>query len=267
MVKFAIKIGGSVLLNANSYKNIAKEIEQISDEYSPDKLYIIVSASSGITDRLIHEVAKEQEEIILKKALNGECDFAKYNNPEVASRLLEGEIVSANILQSYLAQSTIISQNGVFPIVAEQSYLCANINMQESFKRKHLLEVPEQIVIVPGFGAVDLVGDKVLLGRNSSDLVAAMVAVLARVDKLIYVKNVSGIYTNFGQSNQELISHLSYEDAEKMRLGKVLDSRVIEILSNSKIDVIVGSHTELSELLKDKPSCGTRLLRGGRNEQ
>ncbi len=266
MDKLVIKLGGSVLVGEDSYRSEAERLKQVVENCNPSSIYVVASAKRGETDRLISEVANSPEdEEQLRKALKGEFisthTLREYNNPLVTDKLLQGEIKSAFLLQRYLGNARVIAQDSYFPIISASRflYLYGFIDEQESYARRAYLDVPEQIIIVPGFGAINPKGEKVLLGRNSSDLVAAMIAKLTHANKLIYAKDVEGIFRNFGQDNQELIHELWHEEAKSMDLGKVLDKRALELLKGSQLEVIVGYHEHLVELANPNTTYGTRI--------
>lgn len=265
-MSIVVKFGGSVLVDGKSCQLQAERIASVVEEYKPLKVYIVVSAKKGETDRLISEVANNPEdEEQLRKALKGEFIspniLHKYNNPFVADRLLQGEIESAHLLASHLNNSRVIAQDSYFPIVSASRflYLYGFIDEQESYARRAYLDVPEQIVIIPGFGAINPKGEKVLLGRNSSDLVAAMIALLTNSDKFICLKDEKGIWRDYGQSNQEVIPILQYQEAKSMDLGQVLDKRVLDLLEGSRLEVVIGHHEHLIELIKPNSRYGTRI--------
>lgn len=91
-MKLTIKIGGSVLVDEDSYRLEAERLKQVVQNYKPPKLYVVVSAKKGETDRLIREISNPDDEELLKKALKGEYVAShilhKYNNPLFADRLL-----------------------------------------------------------------------------------------------------------------------------------------------------------------------------------
>ena len=72
MQKFVVKIGGSVLVDEDSYRLQASRLEQVARDYYPSKLYVVVSAKKGETDRLIREVSNPEDEELIREALKGE---------------------------------------------------------------------------------------------------------------------------------------------------------------------------------------------------
>ena len=260
MDRLVVKIGGSVLVDENSYQLQAEKLDCVVKEYNPSKLYVVVSAKKGETDRLIREVSKLEDEQRLRDALEGKCIFPEYDNPDIAKRLLQGEIESANTLKRYIPNARLIVQNSSFPLIAKPNYLYGSVDLEQSHYRKSYLKYDERIVIIPGFGAVNQKGDKVLLGRDSSDLVAAAIARLVDADRIIFLKDVGGIYRKFGESDQEIIPQLQYQEAKSIDFGQVIGKRALDLLEGSKLEVIIGHHEHLIELVKSNRKFGTRIL-------
>lgn len=227
-----IKFGGSVLINESSYESLAEAVKQI--KHSNINAYIVLSAKKGRTNELIKQNGGEELGELLKALDNSLIQKSKYNALEIAQNLLWGEIESVNALSELLKEKSvehesIIQGSGAFPIIANGNYLNAEIRLKESRVKSKKLKSMKGIALIPGFGAENLNSEKVLLGRNSSDLIAAMIAKLdSRVSELIYVKDVCGVFENFDSCNQKFIERISAKELNEKNVRQVLDSRIFE---------------------------------------
>ena len=266
-MKIALKIGGSVLQDEEAYTEQAKNISNIMKIYNPSQLFVVVSAMKGMTDYQISRRVHLIEDLsILKRALEGKEEFLRYEEESVASFILQPEIESAYLLRDNIMEQaqdstleTFVLEQGdpMFPVIGNHSYLSAVVDMEKSYERKDYLDQLGRLVIVSGFGAVNNIGEKVLLGRNATDVVAAMIGRLAGVDKLVYVKDVPGIFDCYGTDEQRKLNHIYYSDAVEMDINKVLDKRVFELLKDTSLDLIIGHHENMIELLVSSPQVNS----------
>ena len=85
-----------------------------------------------------------------------------------------------------------------------------------------------KVVVISGFGAENTNGEKVLLGKNASDLVAALIGFFDNtVKRVIYLKDVDGIYSDFGTNKQKIIPEINRQDLLNNNFGNVLDKRTL----------------------------------------
>ena len=232
-----IKIGGSVLKTYEHYTQIAKKIKAYVKTNSFQTLYVVVSARKGRTDQLINDllICREERKYI-DDILNNEITRSEFkqvfDNPFVASYLLQGEINSAKRLSSKLKEvgidTALLLQGSEFPIVANSSYLYASIDNINSMQRFNNNMPKNKVIVISGFGAENINGEKVLLGKNASDLVAALIGFFDRaVRKVIYLKDVDGIYSAFSTDKQKIIPEIGKYDLLKNDFGEVLDKRTL----------------------------------------
>jgi aspartokinase len=257
-MKLALKIGGSVLREERSYQAIAHEIENIIEVYNPEQTFIIVSALKGRTDKDISNISVNGDEAGLRNALKDLDEFPKYDNSIVSSYLIQGEIDSALRLGRNLNANVLDQNNWAFPIIANSGYLSAKIDYDRSDERAPYLDHLGKIVVVSGFGAINNQYEKVLLGRNASDLVAAMIARQASVNRLVYLKDIDGIYNDFGTSKQEKLDEIIYDLSMGFDFGEVLDNRIFDVLDNNSLDIVVGHHNDMLGLIGDY-GVGTKI--------
>ena len=242
---YVIKIGGSVLYSDKAYAHQAQRIVEFSK--GKERVYVVLSARKGHTDELADGLCDSNEE---RESLRRLLKQGDYSNPEdvqrfdyhyVASRLLQGEIESALRFERELRKLDIYSERLVqgvnFPITANGRYLHADIDF-EACDRNLLDDLESRIVLVPGFGAQNHHKEKVLLGRNASDYVAALLGNLdPKVKEVVYMKDVPGIYENFGTDRAKLIEEIRAAELLASGCGKVLDERCLEHMNGYRIRV------------------------------
>lgn len=246
-----IKIGGSVLKTYEHYTQIAKKIKDYVETNNFQTLYVVVSARKGRTDQLINDllVCREERKYIddiLNNKTNRSESKDVFDDPFVASYLLQGEINSAKRLSSRLKDECIdtdlLLQGSEFPIVANNSYLYASIDNINSMQRFNNNMPKNKVIVISGFGAENINGEKVLLGKNASDLVAALIGFFDRaVRKVIYLKDVDGIYSDFSTNKQKIIPEIDRHDLLKNDFGKVLDKRTLHY---QKCDYLVQNENK-----------------------
>ena len=221
------KFGSSVLKDDESYLNVALELLVLKAIY--DKVYTVLSAEEGETDRLIQSVAGDEANI-LQSALLGYSKAPKFETPEVSKALIQGEFKSVDNLVDILKDNAIgVKQTENYPITAHGSYLYGHVLLPESRIKAKAIQNDKPIEIVSGFGAVDLDGNVVLLGRNASDYVASIYAHIYNAKKLIYYKDVDGIYVNFCKPNQKKLDIITRQEFLGLGSMKVLDQRVLDV--------------------------------------
>src|SRR3989344_3175416 len=243
-----IKIGGSVLRDEESYKNEALKVKEFAERTRGDRISIVSSAIFGETDRLLasvldgYDYRKEVE-----SALRGESDencIEEYVRKEVVDSLLIGEIKSTRIFSKALrdigVENKVFVQGSDYPIIANTGYLKARVDFEASKERFVEIdkEIKERVVLFVGFGAENKDEERVLLGRNSSDYIAAIIGSLDdRVERVIFRKDVDGLYLNYGLSNQSLVTNMSYDEARELleRNPKVLHGGVLEVANGYDI--------------------------------
>lgn len=246
-----IKIGGSVLKTYEDYTKMAKKIKTYVETKNLQALYVVVSARKGRTDELIDSLLMcKEERKYIDTILNDEKPSHEsrklFDDPFIASYLLQGEINSAKRLYSRLKDdgidTALLLQGSGFPIVANNSYLYATIDNISSVQRFNNSLPKSKVVVVSGFGAENIHREKVLLGKNASDLVAAIFGFFdKKVNRVIYLKDVDGIYSDFGTGRQKVIPEISKYDMLKDDFGKVLDRRT---LNYQRCDYLVQNENQ-----------------------
>jgi len=228
MKRTVFKLGGSVLTNEWDYFDHARRIKELSNEVN--RIYLVVSAQKGITDKLVAS--------------------SNLDDKSKASFLLQGEITSARKLFLYLkhlrVNTGLLTQgSGLYPIIANSSYLDAEVHLSESLDRREVLDsLSAKVVVISGFGAENNLREPVLLGRNSSDLVASLIARIdCKVDEVVYIKDVPGIYDSDGK----VISSMNLAEATKFNFGKLLHQKVLDYAC---CDLRIRSSESLGSLIR-----------------
>lgn len=243
--RIVIKIGGSVLTGESAYAAAAAELaEFLGAEPGLERLYIVVSALKGDTDRAIDRLAPYPDAgFRLRRLLAGTAELdpadEKWNRPHFALSLLWGEIESAYVLADALAAAGVrakaMTQLGPYPIVAEGAFLRSDLDLAASRRAFAVFDRAcrnERVIVLSGFGAVNGRGEPTLLGRNASDYVAAILSALdGKVKLAVFLKDVGGIYADFRTRERRLIPATDINRLRAAGPTQVLDPRVLDIIA------------------------------------
>jgi aspartokinase len=238
------KAGGSILVDHGSFEPLADRVSDYIEDDSLERIYVVVSAMLGVTDRLLARIACDQRTAgLLQEALEQDPPFnataAGLDNPSTAEALLAGELESASRLCNALAtrglEARCVTQFDNYPIVAEGSYLRGRLDLAASRSRFGSFDKEcdgARVVVLPGFAGVNRSGEPVLLGRNASDFVAAIVSALDRkVEEVFFLKDVGGLYEHFGSARERLIPAITAADLRRLESGGLLDRRTLDVIA------------------------------------
>ena len=176
-----IKFGGSSFLSASDYSDVAAYLAERLRRDS-DRLIVVVSAGSGTTGRLLE----------MTRGINASPPAAALDGI-----LATGEMVSAGLLEVALEGRGIpaISLTGfTVGIRSDDTFTRARIKnvdlapMRDAIARR-------RVVIVAGGQALAACGRLAMLGRNSSDLSAIVIAGALRLGECEIFSDVPGVYT------------------------------------------------------------------------
>jgi len=261
-----LKAGGSVLRDRESYLALARNCLSLFDEY--DRLHVIVSARKGETSRLLNDYCdgNDAEIEVYNWAMKGQIDpflIDQDKQKSLASHLIQGEIDSARELGSCFDElgfeNRIFEQGNRFPIIANHNYLMSVLDLEGSINR-YLESELKPVNVYAGFGAENNEGEKVLLGRNRSDLVAAVVAHLVKARnndlRLIFLKDQDGIIRNFGKENAELIPRISVDELANGSYDQILCSDVYDWIDGFEVGICNSEKFDIK-------NPGTIIYRGG----
>jgi len=218
------KFGGTSVGDPERIKNVARRV--LETQKAGNKVVVVVSAMSGVTDSLIklsREVCTEPSE--------REMDVLLATGEQTTIALL------AMALQSLGAQAVSLTgaQAG---IVTDGVHTKAKIfNITPKQIHEHL--DGGSIVIVAGFQGQTAQGDITTLGRGGSDLTAIALAAALKADKCEICTDVDGVYTCDPRVVPEAkkIGIISYEEMLEMASSgsKVMQSRSVEFANKFNV--------------------------------
>jgi aspartate kinase len=274
------KIGGSSLKDANSFKRLIGLFEN-----KPNIRAVVISATFNTTN-LLEELAtkalardflgtvdalKKLKDKHQSIAQNLEIDFSveelvlkaqthalnilrpEKKCPAIMDELYSiGELLSANLFAAFLKKSFPERSN-----FGNAKPLPGEIKERVDRKLKPLLN-DSSLVIIPGFIGSNLKNQTTTLGREGSDLSAALLASALNVDELHIYKDVAGIYSADPKlvENARPIKQLSFSCANTLSEfgAKVLFPSALNPVMDKNIKVFIGSSTD--------SSVGTEIIKG-----
>jgi aspartate kinase len=200
-----IKLGGSVLVDADSYAQASRFIVRRSQLCAEERFLIVVSAQNGTTDEL-EELAR---------------GITMHPNPRTLDLLWStGEMRSVALLTLHMEKlgvaavglnihETGLRFNGSGPPDAKIESLSGEL--RRAFH-------DYSVVVVPGFFGTLTSGTLVSLGRGGSDLSAVLLAQDLEATQCELIKDVRGYFTEDPNVNgqAEHLGRLSYEQALDM---------------------------------------------------
>ncbi|MGJ8680623.1 bifunctional aspartate kinase/homoserine dehydrogenase I [Paraglaciecola sp.] len=164
----------------------------------------------------------------------------------VAKILSIGEYVSVNIFSQIL--TTLGQDNRIIDpvdhIIAEGEYLDSICDVSSSKARFEDVDSSgKQVLIMPGFVAINEAGEKVTLGRNGSDYSAAILAACIDAECCEIWTDVDGVY-NADPNQVEgavLLDKLTYQEAMELSYfgAKVLHPKTIGPIAQHHIPCLI----------------------------
>src|SRR5262252_7393354 len=228
------KYGGTSVGNTDRIKNVAARIAKYHAK--GDKIVVVVSAMSGVTDNLI-KLAKE----LMPLPNEREMDVLLATGEQTTIALTAIALHSLNVPAASLtgAQAGIVT-DGVHTKAKIQNI---------SPKKIHDLLNDGKVVIVAGFQGQTLEGQITTLGRGGSDLTAIALAAALKADLCQIYTDVDGVYTADPRivSGAKKLEEISYDEMlELASLGaKVMQSRSVEFAK--KFGVVFEVRSSLNE--------------------
>ena len=225
-----MKFGGTSVANISRIKNIVKIIEKKID--SNDKIVLVVSAMSGVTNKLIEDYKKVKIDI---------------SDPEYDVILSTGEQHSAALMSTVLNQKKISSRSMLgwqIPILTDNNHAKARISkINSTLIKKHLKK--HQVIVIAGFQGISENDRITTLGRGGSDTTAVAIAYSLGLKSCEIYTDVEGIFTSDPRIVRDAskIQSITYEEIlELASLGsKVLHPRSVELAMKYGIRVHVRS--------------------------
>jgi aspartate kinase len=228
------KYGGTSVGNTDRIKNVAARVAQYHAR--GDKLVVVVSAMSGVTDNLI-KLAKE----IMPLPSEREMDVLLATGEQTTIALAAIALHSISIP----AVSLTGAQAGIVTDGVHTKAKIQNITP----KRIHDLLNQGKVVIVAGFQGETIEGQVTTLGRGGSDLTAIALAAALRADLCQIYTDVDGVYTADPRivPGAKKLQEISYDEMlELASLGaKVMQSRSVEFAK--KFGVVFEVRSSLND--------------------
>ena len=239
-----LKFGGTSVADVPQIKKISYKIKSEVDE--GNKVIVVVSAMSGVTNNLIELV-------------NNTSELAPYSEYDVV--LSSGEQVTAALLTIALNNLNIKGRSWLgwqVPIITENTYGKAvieeikTLNILESFKNN-------EVAIISGFQGISSENRITTLGRGGSDTSAVAIAAAFRAERCDIYTDVDGVYTTDPRivKSAKKLESITYEEMLELASqgAKVLQTRSVALGMKYGVKLRVLSSFE------DLP--GTHILKEG----
>ena len=225
-----IKFGGTSLADFNKINKVSKKI--INHLKLNEKIVVVVSAMSGVTNKLVSEYTKLSSNI-----------FSENYDAIIST----GEQYSSSVLTTILIEKKIKTRSLLgwqIPIITDSNFGRARIKKIDSrFIRKELLKY--DVLVIAGFQGINSNNQITTLGRGGSDTSAVALAVALSCSNCEIYTDVEGIYTSDPKivTTARKISFITHEEILEMAsLGsKVLHPRSVELAMKYGITVHVRS--------------------------
>ena len=228
------KFGGTSVGNPDRIKNVASRIAKYRAK--GDKIVVVVSAMSGVTDNLIR-LAKE----IMPLPSEREMDvlLATGEQTTIALTAMALQAIGIDAVSLTGAQAGIVT-DGVHTKAKIQ-----NITP----KQVHALLNAGKVVIVAGFQGQTPEGEITTLGRGGSDLTAIALAAGLKADLCQIYTDVDGVYTADPRivPSAKKLNEVSYDELLELAGAgaKVMQSRSVEFAK--KFGVVFEVRSSLNE--------------------
>ena len=237
-----LKFGGTSVADVPQIKKISHKIKSEVDK--GNKVIVVVSAMSGVTNNLV-ELVKSTSEL----ASSSEYDVVLSSGEQVTSALLTIALNDLNIKgRSWLGwQVPIITDNTHSKAVIDK---IKTSNILNSFKKN-------DIAIVSGFQGLSSENRITTLGRGGSDTTAVAIAAAFNALRCDIYTDVDGVYTTDPRivKSAKKLDYITYEEMLELASqgAKVLQTRSVALGMKYGVNLRVLSSFE------DKP--GTFILK------
>jgi aspartate kinase len=225
-----MKFGGTSVGNCELIKNVARHVKTEIDQ--GNKVVVVVSAMSGITDSLIDYC----------KQISPMPDICEYD-----AVIATGEQVTAGLLAIALQELNIPTRSWAgwqIPIKTDGIHGKARVESIITTELEQLMAIG-YVSVVAGFQGISSDNRVTTLGRGGSDTSALAIAVAIKADRCDIYTDVDGIYTADPRIvfRARKLNKITYEEMlELASLGaKVLQTRSIEIAMKYLVRVQVLS--------------------------
>jgi len=250
-----IKLGGSVLVDAEAYRKAARFMVRRLRRCAEERFVVVVSARKGLTDEL-EELARE---------------ITRYPNARTLDLLWStGEIRSVALLTLHLEELgvRVVGLNAHETGLRFQGAEAAGAKLESLSMEVRRAFDDHSVVIVPGFFATLASGTLVSLSRGGSDLSAVLLADELEADGCELVKDVCGYFTDDPcvRREAEHLPWLSYEQALAMADAgcELVQAGAIEAARNARLPMLVRSLDDEApvSVVSESVSAGGRESQG-----
>jgi len=248
------KYGGTSVGNADRIRNVAQRIKSHRDR--GDKVVVVVSARSGVTNELIDRA----------KSLN---PFPDEREMDALLAIGEQETIALTAIALHAIGIPAVSRTGPQAgIITDDAHTRARILDVTGGDIKAQLE-DGKVVIVAGFQGLSTDGQVTTLGRGGSDLSAIAMAWVLKADVCQIYTDVDGVYTADPRvvPTASKIDVLSYDEMLELASSgsKVMQARSVEFAQ--KYDVVFEVRSSFNDepgtiVKAEAPNMEQILVRG-----
>jgi homoserine dehydrogenase len=222
-----LKFGSSVLADRSAIPEVVTEIYRVVRDGF--RVLAVVSAFEGVTDRLLAD------------AREFGC---AHDNLHLPRYVALGEETSAALLALACDRSGLSAASlgvGELGLTARGPREDATPVSLDPARLQRAFEAHE-VVVVPGFAALDEAGAVTLLGRGGSDLSAVYLAAELGAVRLRLVKDVDGVYDRDPNAEDEALRFgaATWEQARAVA-GKLVQPRALDVAEARGLTVEVGA--------------------------
>ena len=223
-----LKFGGSLLHSPAEIPAVVSEIYR--HVRHGQKVVAVVSAFAGETDRLLSEA----------RFLG-----APHENDLAPAYVSLGEVRSAALTAVACDRAGLsvvaltVRELGI--VAAGPSHSAHPVALNDGRLREAL--AAHEVVVVPGFGAVDASGRVSLLGRGGSDLTAVYLAAELGLDRVRLLKDVDGLYDHDPADGSRPVlrfNKASWDDAIEMG-GVLVQPNAVETARARGVEIEVAA--------------------------
>ena len=271
------KFGGSSLANAKQFMDIKSLLKGKNEILVVSATQGTTSALQGILDEarnslnymqmldqleenhlmLIRDLSLDKENNDIGRVIQDDVFKIKeilyaifltdFYSKEIQNLILGyGELWSAIILKGYLGQVNnvaFLDATKVLFVYKKEGSICIDWEQSKAALKNQLKNVDFHQLVIPGFIASTVDGQRTTLGRNSSDFSAAIFAHLFNAKSLTIWTDIDGIFTadpNLVRS-AFVIESLSYKEALELAYfgAKVLHPRTIAPVVEQQIPIYI----------------------------
>jgi aspartate kinase len=218
------KYGGTSVGDPARIKNVARRV--LETQKAGNKVVVVVSAMSGVTDSLI-KLSREVCESPSEREMDVLLSTGEQTTIALLAMALQGmnaRAISLTGAQAGIVTDGVHTKAKIFNITPKQIH-------------EHLDS--GSIVIVAGFQGQTAQGDITTLGRGGSDLTAIALAAALKADKCEICTDVDGVYTCDPRivPDATKIDTISYEEMLEMASSgsKVMQSRSVEFANKFNV--------------------------------